>query len=128
MTFKFGTNSLMRLENCDTRLQKIAQLAISRSPVDFAITCGHRGQEEQDRAFREGKSRLKWPQGKHNKLPSQAFDFVPFTDGKPDWTDLVLFGIVAREIKKAAKELSVEITWGGDWVGFKDHPHIELKG
>ena len=23
---------------------------------------------------------------------------------------------------------SLGLTWGGDWVSFKDKPHIELKG
>ncbi|CAK1691465.1 hypothetical protein VCRA2119O147_7240001 [Vibrio crassostreae] len=28
--------------------------------------------------------------------------------------------------KQAAKELNVPIVWGGDWVSFKDGPHVEL--
>jgi peptidoglycan L-alanyl-D-glutamate endopeptidase CwlK len=30
-------------------------------------------------------------------------------------------------MKAAAKELGVAITWGGDWVSFKDGPHWELS-
>ena len=45
------------------------------------IVCGHRNKEDQNKAFAEGKSKLKWPKGKHNKLPSQAVDAAPYISG-----------------------------------------------
>ncbi|WP_205671764.1 M15 family metallopeptidase [Acinetobacter bereziniae] len=29
-------------------------------------------------------------------------------------------------MKQAAKELGIEIEWGGDWKKFKDGPHWQL--
>lgn len=30
-------------------------------------------------------------------------------------------------MKKAAKEVSVDIEWGGDWTSFKDGPHFQIN-
>jgi len=40
-----------------------------------------------------------------------------------DWP---LYYKLAEIIKKAAADEQVPITWGGDWVSFKDGPHFEL--
>jgi hypothetical protein len=48
------------------------------SPIDFKILCGHREEKEQNEAFNKGNSKLKWPQSKHNSLPSLAVDIAPF--------------------------------------------------
>lgn len=95
---------------------------------------GARSQEDQDRYFNEGKSKLRWPQGKHCKRPSQAVDVAPFKDGKISWggADCIDFGqfVVAK-----AKELGIMLRWGGDWDGdgdrsdqtFDDLVHFELR-
>ena len=30
-------------------------------------------------------------------------------------------------MKQAAKELGVNIVWGGDWKSFKDGPHFQIE-
>jgi peptidoglycan L-alanyl-D-glutamate endopeptidase CwlK len=35
---------------------------------------------------------------------------------------------VAQAFKQAADEYGLKITWGGDWVNFKDGPHIQIEG
>jgi peptidoglycan L-alanyl-D-glutamate endopeptidase CwlK len=40
--------------------------------ADISLICGHRGQREQNIAFEEGNSKVRWPHGKHNQLPSVA--------------------------------------------------------
>lgn len=52
---------------------------------DNTIVCGHRGEKEQNEAYRKGNSKLKWPHGKHNKLPSEAIDSAPFEVNAIDW-------------------------------------------
>ena len=52
---------------------------------DNTIVCGHRGEKEQNEAYRKGYSKLKWPNGKHNKLPSEAIDSAPFEVNAIDW-------------------------------------------
>lgn len=69
---KFGERSQAQLSTCDTRLQVLARKVLASK--DHSIIQGHRGQAEQDAAFASGNSKLKWPDGKHNKLPSVAMD------------------------------------------------------
>ncbi len=62
---------------------------------------------------------------KSRHLTGHAVDLVPMVDGKPHY-DWPLFYKLAPVMKQAAKELGVEIEWGGDWRTFKDGPHFQL--
>jgi peptidoglycan L-alanyl-D-glutamate endopeptidase CwlK len=133
--FKFGPSSLARLDTCDVRLQQVAKAALEDSTIDFGIACGHRGQEEQDRAVAEGKSKTPWPTSKHNSTPSRAFDFFPVVNGKADWNDIQKFKDIAHHILMTADRMGVKLRWGGDWNcngveddKWYDRPHVELKG
>ena len=68
----FSAISRERLESCDERLQRVFQAVIRC--FDCSIIEGHRGQAEQHRAYMTGKSKVDWPKGKHNTLPSKAVD------------------------------------------------------
>lgn len=134
MTFAFGPTSLARLDTCDIRLQQVAKRALEDSPIDFGISCGHRGQEEQEKACAEGKSKVHWPNGKHNCSPSRAFDFFPVVNGKADWSDIQKFKDVAHHILMTADAMGIRLRWGGDFNcngiaddKFVDMPHIELR-
>jgi len=50
--------------------------------MDVTIVCGYRGEEEQNKAYTEKKSGLKFPQSKHNHAPSSAVDIAPYINGK----------------------------------------------
>lgn len=117
----FSKRSLNNLAQCDPRLQKVAHEAIQY--FDFTVICGHRGQEEQDKAYREGRSKLRFPRSKHNKMPSLAMDCVPYP---LDWSDTKAFEEMARVMKQAARTVGVDLTWGGDWKGLVDMPHFEV--
>lgn len=134
----FSTLSQNRLATCDPRLQEILNEAIKY--VDLMVLYGHRTQEEQDEAYRLGNTKLRWPNSKHNTLPSQAVDVAPyFPDIKIDWKDYAAFAHLAGYIQRIADEKGIKIRWGGDWDGdwrtaghgdsdefFFDGPHIEL--
>ena len=64
-----------RLATCDVRLQKLVRKIIETWNIQ--VLQGHRNQEEQDKFFAEGKTKLKWPNGEHNALPSRAIDMCP---------------------------------------------------
>ena len=118
---KFSKLSLERLATCHLDLQRVAKAAIKRT--DFTVSCGHRGEQEQNEAFARGFSKLKFPNSKHNKTPSLAMDLVPYP---VDWEDVKRFDELAVIVKEEAIKLGVSLTWGGNWPKFKDRPHYEL--
>jgi peptidoglycan L-alanyl-D-glutamate endopeptidase CwlK len=92
---------------------------------DHSILCGHRGREEQEKAFKEKKTKVIYPHSKHNKLPSMAVDVAPYPI-KWDNKHLNRFYCFAGFVLGAAYQLkkqgviSHDIGWGGDWDGDRD--------
>lgn len=129
----FSKTSLGRLNTCDPRLVEIFQEVIKY--YDCTVTCGVRSKEEQDEAFRTGKSKLKWPNSKHNVLKvgdkSKAVDVVPCPI---DWNNKEAFYHFAGFVRAVAALKGIKIRWGGDWDSdnnlknqtFFDLPHFEL--
>jgi|SRR6185369_4630641 len=125
----FGKESLAQLATCDPELQLLMNEVIKY--VDCSITCGHRGQAAQDKAFADGNSKLKWPNGKHNSLPSKAVDVAPYP---LNWNDTEAFTLLSGVIYGVACTMGIKIRLGADWDGdfntlehsFKDRPHLEL--
>ena len=134
MRFVLGEQSIARLATCEPALAAVVTRAIEISPFDFTVLCGHRGQAEQDKAFAEKKSKLSWPQSKHNSLPSRAVDLAPWIDGGVNWNDPISFHVLAGVVLAAAQERGVALRWGGNWGPswaptlnkFPDLPHFEL--
>ena len=128
----FGAESKRHLATLDPQLQRLMNEAIKH--VDFSITCGFRNQVDQDKAFAEGYSKVRWPNGKHNTNPSKAVDIAPYLSGI-DWKDIEAFTYLAGIITGVAFMLGIPIRCGIDWDGdlnvrehkFKDRPHLELK-
>lgn len=120
--YPFGKKSLEQRATLHTDLQKVVDE--TAKTFNCTILCGHRNEEGQNRAFAEGKSKLKWPNSRHNSTPSQAVDIVPFPC---NWTALEEFREMSKHVKEAAKTVGVEIEWGGEWANFKDYPHFQLK-
>jgi peptidoglycan L-alanyl-D-glutamate endopeptidase CwlK len=112
----FSNSSLSKLSTCHPDLQVLFKEVIKY--FDCTVTCGHRTQEEQHKAFIEGKSQLDWPNGNHNALPSNAVDVMPYPI---DWNDrerLTLFAgrvLGIADMLLAAGEIHHKIRWGGDW-------------
>jgi hypothetical protein len=113
---------------CDVRLQNIVKAAIER--IDFAVLCGHRGEQEQQDAFEQGRSKLRWPRSMHNSVPSKAVDLAPYPI---NWKDLDRFKALMLIVKDEASKQGVKLRFGWDWNGnekaderFVDWPHVEL--
>ena len=127
---RFGKRSLGALDTCDERLVKIFNEVIKT--VDCSVLEGHRGESRQDRFYKEGKSKVKYPNGRHNKLPSVACDVVPYPI---DWDDRERFHLFAGFVLGIAKSMGIKLRWGGDWNmnwevddnKFDDFPHFELR-
>ena len=113
--------SLEKLKTCDARLQAICHEAIKT--YDFVVLCGHRSEADQEKAFREGHSKVKFPNSKHNVYPSLAVDLAPYPI---DWIDLTRFHYLAGVMLAVAASKGIPIEWGGDWK-MRDYPHYQLK-
>jgi len=120
MSFKFGTRSLSRIEECHPDLQRIAHELIKE--MDITIICGHRGEKDQNSAFINGKSKLQWPRSKHNRTPSEAIDMAPWP---LNWDDTPGFMAMCSKVESIAERLKIKIRLGRDF-SFGDMPHIEL--
>lgn len=114
MRFKFGKTSIKNRETLSLNLRRVADRALSYGVMDFSIVCGHRSKAEQNRLFKLRKSKVLWPDSKHNHLPSLAIDCVPYVAKKSSWNKLhccVLTGLILA----AGREEGVNLRWGGNW-------------
>jgi len=133
----FSRTSADRLFECERQFQKLFNKIVIE--YDCTILCGHRGQIDQDNFFNLGRSKVKWPHGKHNKRPSEAIDVAPYPIppnwGADHWKDMVKFYEFAAIVRYEAKIMGIKIRWGGDWDGdgdyrdqkFDDLVHFELE-
>ena len=126
---KFGKKSRNALETCDERLIKVFNEVIKT--IDCSVLEGHRDQIKQNKYYKEGKTKLKYPAGRHNKYPSMACDVVRYP---VDWDDRERTTLFAGFVLATAKKMNIILRWGGDWNRnwevddnkFDDFPHFEL--
>jgi len=127
---KFGKRSKEKLATCDERLQKVFNEVIKH--VDCAVLEGHRSEERQEKLFKEGKTKVHYPNGRHNSKPSRAVDVVPYPI---DWDDRERFHLFAGLVIGLARGMGITLRWGGDWNmnfevddnQFDDFPHFEVR-
>ena len=92
---KFSQESFSKLATCHTDLQTLFYEVIKY--FDCQILEGFRDEATQNKDFAAGKTKLQWPNGKHNQTPSLAVDVAPYP--LPDWTksqDFIYFEIYRR--------------------------------
>ncbi|MHC4992700.1 MAG: M15 family metallopeptidase [Planctomycetota bacterium] len=130
----FSQRSQDRLNTCDPRLVEIFEEVIKH--WDCTILQGVRPKEEQDEYFRTGRSKVQWPNSKHNVLnpgdKSRAVDVAPYPI---DWNDTRRFDYFAGFVQGIAASKGITLRWGGDWDSdrdqsdqtFNDLPHFEIK-
>lgn len=129
MMYKFSKRSLDNLKNVDERLVRICNELIKR--IDFAVIEGFRSLERQKEMYDKGFSKIDGisKKGKHNYSPSLAIDIIPYKKGHNPFDGSkesdIMFDNLAKEFKQVAKELGINITWGGDWK-FIDKPHFQI--
>lgn len=131
---KFGETSRERGASLDPRWHTILDMAIKI--FDFAIICGHRNKEDQNKAHETKRSKLRWPKSKHNSKPSKAVDIAPWDQSikNVDWFNHKRFIWLAGIIQGIAHTKDIKIRWGGDFnmdtyiqdENFLDMAHFEL--
>lgn len=127
-----------QLTEVDPELAQIVRDAAVIVPL--TVIEGHRGEAAQNKAVAEGKSKLPWPKGKHNRFPSDAVDLAPtyYEKGtKIDWNDLIAFGRIMGVVQCLGHQRGIKLRFGMDWDGdfrsvnrdpdesFLDAPHVE---
>lgn len=120
--YSFGKSSKRRLATLHPDLQRVLNGAIKI--YNFSIICGHRGKKAQNEAFEDDKSTKRWPDSRHNSLPSEAVDIAPWPI---DWNNVEEFFYMAGIVMTVAERLGVELEWGGRFKSIKDCPHFQLK-
>lgn len=90
--------------------------------LDFIVTEGMRSVTRQAQLVQAGASRTM--NSRH--LIGEAVDLAALVGGEVRW-DWPLYETLAEDMKAAATELGVVITWGGDWLSFKDGPHFQIE-
>lgn len=120
--FRFSRRSYESMAGVRPELVAVATRALALTDVDFVVTEGLRTQARQRELVRIGASRTM--QSKH--LDGRAIDVAAWHDGAIRW-DWPLYERIADAMKRAAQDLGVTITWGGDWTSLKDGPHFEIS-
>ena len=131
----FGTRSKSNLDSAHKDLQTLFNEVIKH--YDCSVICGYRNEIDQNKAYHDGRSSLKFPQSKHNSLPSRAVDVVPYFKRKPNirWDDKDKFYEFAGFVQGVAAMLNIKIRCGHNWdmddelhdSSFIDLPHYELE-
>ena len=125
----YSKSSSDKLATCHPSLQILFNKVLKH--FDHTILCGHRGKEDQNKAYDAGKSQLRYPFGKHNQSPSIAVDVIPYPI---DWNDRERMTYFAGQVVALGRQLNIEIRWGGDWNrdtqvkdnSFDDLVHFEI--
>lgn len=128
--FPYSKSSQAKLDTCHPDIQRL--FTSLSEDWNISILCGHRNEEDQNKAYESGQSKLKFPQGKHNALPSLAVDAALYPI---DWNDTGRHYIFVGMVKQKAKDLGINIRCGADWDSdeittdqtFNDLVHFELN-
>ena len=126
----FSKRSKSRLSTCDERLQEVFNEVIKH--VDCSILEGHRSKERQNKLYDEGRTKVKYPNGRHNSNPTKACDGTPYP---VDWKDRERQTLFAGFVIGVARSMGYNVRWGGDWDmdfqvmdnRFDDFPHFEIR-
>lgn len=138
----FGARSKSNLVTCEEPLQRIFFEVVQH--FDCTVLGGRRSKHDQDEKYRQGLSKVKWPNSKHNcpdpddpdkeagpEVKSRAVDVAPYPI---DWEDRDRFHYFAGYVMGVAASMGIKLRWGGDWDRdtqtkdnrFDDLPHFEL--
>ena len=141
--YKLSERSLKSLEGVNPNLVKVVERAIELTEQDFLVLEGVRSKEQCYINYGKGRTAaqcsakgvpIKYAQPSlskvtwlNNPLASKhvtgnAVDLVPYPI---NWNTISKFTTISKAMKQAAKELGVDLEWGGDWTK-KDYPHFEL--
>ena len=141
--------SIEKMKGVHPKLIELMKKAIGDSPYDFKIIQGLRTAEYQNSLYQQGRTK---PGKIVTKLDgySRKSNHQAKADGYGHAVDIAVCGHydqngnyvkyttdaemfdnkklveISRHVKAVAKEMGMEIVWGGDWKTLCDTPHYEL--
>lgn len=134
---EFSTVSMERLNTCHPDLVRLFMEVVKWYDCHVLHLGGHRNQDQQNSLY-PTYSKVKWPNSKHNRWPSQAVDCAPWFPTEPHvrWDDKDSFYHFAGFVRGTAMQMGIKVRWGGDWdrdfdlkdQTFYDLAHFELWG
>lgn len=127
--YKFSRRSKLALSTANPRFTELCNIVLGLGIFDFGVISGNRGEDEQNKLYFQGYSKVKFPHSKHNKTPSDAIDWVLYINGKPNWTDTNSYYMAIGVFLAVAATIDFKIISGGDWSGdfsTKDQSFFDL--
>ena len=134
--FKLSKKSELRLLKVNPALIEIVEKALTITNVDFGIPehGGFRTASDQNKLFKDGKSRADGHDKQSYHQTGDAIDFYAYIDNKASWRHDHL-AMVACALMQSASVLGYGVEWGGLWRSNKltngipygwDMGHIQL--
>lgn len=121
MGFELDWKSRKNLVGVHPDLIKVVEKASQISVVEFVVIEGLRDAAKQQKLYDSGASRTL----RSRHLTGHAVDLAAKVAGEIRW-DWPLYHRIAAAMDTAARDLKIQIEWGGDWKYFKDGPHFQL--
>lgn len=146
----FGKQSLNSMKGVHPYLIAVMVVAIKNTPIDFTITDGGRTDKAQYDLWLKGRDKngniidkskvvtnADGIKGKSNHQMKEdgfyhAVDLYAYLKGKVQFNDTKSLVIIAEHILNTAKDMGINIKWGGHFPATKtlpygwDKPHFEL--
>ncbi len=114
--YYFSKRSDFFVSTCHPDLQILLYEAIK--VIDFSVIDGARDEESQNAKFRDGLSKVKYPNSRHNTVPSMAVDIAPYPINFDNRERFLVFGAtimqIARQLYEEGK-MTHRLRWGADW-------------
>jgi peptidoglycan L-alanyl-D-glutamate endopeptidase CwlK len=110
MPFKLGIRSRYFLSGCHIDLIRLAERAITLSPIDWRVTEGRRTEARQTQLVAAGASRTM--NSRH--ITGHAIDVAALVGGAVRW-ELPLYIQIAGAFRDASAETGIPVEWGGCW-------------
>ena len=124
--YHFSKTSLERLGTCHVELQRLMHAVMNEQAMDFSILCGFRDMHDQNEAVKRGASKLCWPHGRHNHMPSLAVDIAAYPIDNFSQDNTHRTKVLAALVQQKAKQLEIPVFWGGHWTHLDDIYHFQL--
>lgn len=117
--FVFGSKSRSEMKGMHPSLIAVLNRSIQITRQDFCVFDGRRSAHEQNSLYQRGLSQLDgYNRISKHQVQSDGYvhaaDLVPWIDGDPVW-DWPAIYVIAEAVVAAARELDVQLRWGGCW-------------